>query len=309
LRRGDQTTADKQRENVRIACEELAPIAEGNELVLCHGNGPQVGLLALQASAYETQAHLPSYPLDILGAQTEGMIGYMLELELGNHLPFERPLATILTMVEVDPDDVAFNNPTKFIGPVYNQTDALDLGAAKGWIFKRDGDAYRRVVPSPRPQRIFQQRQIGWLLEQDCVVICGGGGGIPTMYSESGYLRGIEAVIDKDHVSGLLAKGIHADWFVMATDVDGVYVDWGTPTQRAIVRANPDALLEIAASFPAGSMGPKVIAACEFVKATGKKAGIGGLTSIDEMLAGKRGTIVTTEVEGIEYRAASSMAA
>ena len=309
LHRGDQMTADRQRENVRIACEELAPIADGNELVLCHGNGPQVGLLALQASAYETQAHLPSYPLDILGAQTEGMIGYMLELELGNHLPFERPLATVLTMVEVDPADAAFGNPTKFIGPVYNQADAEELGATKGWIFKRDGDAFRRVVPSPRPQRIFEQRQIGWLLEQGCVVICGGGGGIPTMYIEPGQLMGIEAVIDKDHVSGLLAKDLHADWFVMATDVDSVYVDWGKPTQRAIGRANPEALLELAAGFPAGSMGPKVIAACEFARATGNKAGIGGLTSIDEMLAGQRGTIVTSEVEGIEYRTASSMAA
>jgi carbamate kinase len=302
-------TVEKQRENIRIACEELAPIADGNELVLCHGNGPQVGLLALQASAYETQAHLPSYPLDVLGAQTEGMIGYLLELELGNRLPFQRPLATVLTMVEVDPLDPAFFNPTKFIGPVYSQSDSEALAAAKGWTFKQDGDSYRRVVPSPKPQRIFEMRQIGWLLEKGCVVICGGGGGIPTMYNQPNQLTGIEAVIDKDHVSGLLAKDLHADWFVMATDVDCVYVDWGRANQRSIGRANPDALMEVAESFPAGSMGPKVIAACEFVKATGHKAGIGGLTSIDEMLAGERGTIVTNEVEGIEYRTASSMAA
>ena len=267
LRRGEQMTADKQRENVRVACDELAPIAEGNELVLCHGNGPQVGLLALQAATYETQAHLPSYPLDILGAQTEGMIGYMLELELGNHLPFERPLATLLTMIEVDPDDPAFSNPTKFIGPIYNQTDADELGAAKGWIFKRDGDAYRRVVPSPEaaahlraatdrlaPGARLRRDLRRWWRHSDHV-------------QRPGHLEGIEAVIDKDHASGLLAKDLNADWFVMATDVDGVYVDWGKPTQRAIGRANPDALLELAASFPAGSMGPKVVAACEFAKA------------------------------------------
>ena len=187
LRRGDQMTADKQRENVRIACEEFAPIAEGNELVICHGNGPQVGLLALQASTYETQAHLPSYPLDILGAQTEGMIGYMLELELGNHLPFERPLATLLTMVEVDPADPAFRNPTKFIGPVYDQTDAMSSSASEGL----DIQARRRCLPPGRalPQAAAHLRacdRFSWLLEQGCVVICAGGGGIPTMYANPG---------------------------------------------------------------------------------------------------------------------------
>jgi carbamate kinase len=302
-------TAQKQRENVAIACEELAPIANRNELVLCHGNGPQVGLLALQAAAYETEAQLPSYPLDVLGAQTEGMIGYLLELELGNRLPFERPLTTVLTMVEVDPTDPAFKDPTKFIGPVYARADADALAASKGWTFKRDGEAYRRVVPSPKPQRIFELRQIGWLLEKGSVVICGGGGGIPTMYTVDRKLTGIEAVIDKDHASGLLARDLRADWFVMATDVDGVYVDWGKPGQRAIGRVHPDALLDLASTFPAGSMGPKVAAACDFVRATGRKAGIGGLTSIDEMLAGERGTIVTTEVQGIEFRTASNMAA
>ena len=297
-------TADKQRENVRIACEELAPIADANDLVICHGNGPQVGLLALQAAAYETEAHLPSYPLDVLGAQKEGMIGYMIELELGNRLPIERPLATVLTIVEVSAGDPAFEEPTKFIGPVYDEQEAASLGTEKRWTFKRDGDSYRRVVPSPKPKRVFELRQIGWLLEKGCVVICGGGGGIPAMYNEDRLLTGVEAVIDKDHASGLLARDLGADWFVMATDVDGVYIDWGKPSQRAIGRVSPAALMDLASSFPAGSMGPKVIAACEFVQATGNRAGIGGLTSIDEMLAGKRGTIVTNEIEGIEYRAA-----
>jgi carbamate kinase len=303
LRRGDQMTADKQRENVRIACAELAPIAAENEVVLSHGNGPQVGLLALQAAAYETEAHIPSYPLDVLGAQTQGMIGYLLELELGNLLPFERPLATVLTMIEVDPRDPAFHDPAKFIGPIYAQTDADALAREKGWAFKQDGEAFRRVVPSPRPQRIFELHQIEWLLEKGCVVICSGGGGIPTMYVDGRQLTGVEAVIDKDHASGLLARDLRADWYVMATDVDGVYVDWGKPNQRAISRANPDALLQLASQFPAGSMGPKVVAACEFVKATGNHAAIGGLTSIDEMLAGKKGTVVTTEVLDVEFRA------
>jgi carbamate kinase len=302
-------TAEKQRQNVGMACEELAPIALANELVLCHGNGPQVGLLALQAAAYETQAALPSYPLDVLGAQTEGMIGYLIELELGNRLPPGRFLTTVLTLVEVDPQDPAFTNPTKFIGPVYTQADADALAAAKGWTFKRDGEAYRRVVPSPAPRRVFELRQIEGLLEHGSVVICGGGGGIPVMRSPSGAMTGIEAVIDKDHCSGLLARELDADWFVMATDVDSVYVDWGTPAQRAIGRVHPDRLLEIAASFPAGSMGPKVFAACEFVRATGKHAGIGGLTSIDEMMAGERGTIVTNDVQGIEFRPATQLAA
>jgi carbamate kinase len=302
LRRGDQMTVEKQRENVRIACAELAPIASEHELVICHGNGPQVGLLALQASAYEKEANLPSYPLDVLGAQTEGMIGYMLELELGNLLPFERPLATVLTMVETDPEDPAFKNPTKFIGPMYTREEADKLAKEKGWAFKPDGDGHRRVVPSPRPQRIFELRQIGWLLEKGCVVICGGGGGIPTVYDSDRKLTGIEAVIDKDHASGLLARDLEADWFIMATDVDGVYVDWGKPGQKAIGAVNADELMRMQEDFPAGSMGPKVVAACEFAKATGKKAGIGTLTDIDEVLQEERGTIVSTETDGVEYR-------
>ncbi len=172
-----------------------------------HGNGPQVGLLALQAAAYETQAHLPSYPLDVLGAQTEGMIGYMLELELGNRLPFERPLATVLTMIEVDPRDPGVRRPDQVHRPhVQRRRKLTALQTSKGWTFKRDGEAFRRVVPSPRPQRIFELRQIDWLLEHGCVVICGGGGGIPTMYVDGRQLTGVEAVIDKDHASGLLAK-------------------------------------------------------------------------------------------------------
>jgi carbamate kinase len=302
LHRGEEMTADKQRENVREACEELAPIAEQHELVISHGNGPQVGLLALQAAAYEKEAHLPSYPLDVLGAQTQGMIGYMIEMEMGNLLPFEKPIATLLTMIEVDAADPAFSNPTKFIGPIYTKEESDQLAAEKGWTFKQDGDSYRRVVASPRPQRVFQLRQIKWLLDQGCLVVCSGGGGIPTKYLPGRQLAGVEAVIDKDHASGLLARDLQADYFVMATDVDGVYVDWGKPNQRAIGRVNPDALLRLQEHFPAGSMGPKVVAACEFAKATGRKAGIGALADVEEMLREERGTIVTTDVADVEYR-------
>jgi carbamate kinase len=299
-------TADKQRENVCLAASRLAPIANENELVLSHGNGPQVGLLALQAAAYEREANLPSYPLDVLGAQTQGMIGYLLELELGNRLPFERPLATVLTMIEVEANDPAFAAPTKFIGPVYSKEEAHALTDEKRWTFKPDGEAYRRVVPSPRPHRIFELRQIEWLLEKGCVVICAGGGGIPTTYQPGRRLVGVEAVVDKDHASGLLAREIRADRFLMATDVDAAYVDWGKPSQRAIARAHPAALMEVADAFPAGSMGPKVVAACEFAERTGKTAVIGCLDDLTQMMDGSKGTVVTAEAHGIEFRSDGS---
>src|SRR5262245_40957751 len=200
LKRGEPMTAEVQRGNVRTAASSLAAVASKHQLVLSHGNGPQVGLLALQAAAYED---VEAYPLDVLGAETEGMVGYMLEQELGNLLPFEVPFATILTMVEVDPADPAFRDPTKFIGPVYDRAAADRLAAEQGWAFKPDGGAWRRVVPSPRPRRIFELRPIRWLLEQDTIVICAGGGGIPTMYAPDGdrTLVGAEVVIDKDRAS------------------------------------------------------------------------------------------------------------
>ena len=226
-------TAENQRANVRGAAPDLAAVGRNHQLVLSHGNGPQVGLLALQASAY---TEVDPYPLDILGAQTEGMIGYVLEQELGNVMPPETPLATILTMVQVDPSDPAFDDPTKFVGPIYDRQQADALAADKGWRFKPDGDSWRRVVPSPEPQHIFEIQPIRWLLDHDVVVICAGGGGVPTMFLPSAEttLVGVEAVIDKDFASELLAREIAADLFVMATDVDAVYVDWGTPQQRAL---------------------------------------------------------------------------
>jgi len=300
LRRGEEMSAENQRRNVRIAAEALAPIAMAHRLVVAHGNGPQVGLLALQGAAY---AKVETYPLDVLGAETEGMIGYMIEQELGNLLPFERPFATLLTMIEVDPADPAFQNPTKFIGPVYAKEEADRLGREKGWTFRQDGDKWRRVVPSPEPKRIFELRPIKWLLERNTIVIAAGGGGIPTMY-EAGAQRklvGIECVIDKDLASELLARELDADLFVMLTDADAVYADWGKPTQRAIRRGSPAAFA--AMPFAAGSMGPKVDAACRFVSATGKRAAIGALGDLSKIIAGEAGTTVTTEVDGIVYAA------
>src|SRR5580765_4222672 len=205
LRRGQPMTVETERENVRVACDHLAPIAEQHELIISHGNGPQIGLLALEESAY---GEVSQSPLDVLGAETQGMIGYLIEQELGNRLPFERPIASLLTMIEVDPADPAFAEPTKPIGPLYGPDDAAKLVAERGWAFKADGNAMRRVVPSPAPRRIFEHRPIRWLLDQGCVVICAGGGGIPTAYAADRQLTGIEAVIDKDHASGLLARDI-----------------------------------------------------------------------------------------------------
>ena len=289
LRRGEPLTAEAQRGNVRAAAPALAAVAWAHQLVLTHGNGPQVGLLALQVAAYREDE---ASPLDVLGAQTEGMIGYVLEQELGNLLPFEVPFATLLTMVEVDPADPAFRDPTKFVGPVYDRADADRLAADHGWVFKRDGDRWRRVVPSPEPKRIFEIRPIRWLLDKGAVVICAGGGGIPTMYDASAdrTLVGVEAVIDKDLASELLAREVDADLFVMVTDVDGVYEGWGTPEQRLLRRVTPDELRQRA--FAAGSMGPKVEAAARFVEHTGKRAAIGGLGEVQRVVAGNAGTQV-----------------
>jgi carbamate kinase len=289
LKRGEPMTAENQRLNVRSAAPSLAAIAKEHQLVLSHGNGPQVGLLALQAAAYKD---VDPYPLDVLGAQTEGMIGYVLEQELGNAMPPDAPLATILTMVQVDPADPAFADPTKFVGPVYTKADADELAAAKGWTFKPDGESWRRVVPSPLPRRIFEIRPIRWLLDHGVVLICAGGGGVPTMFLPAAEqtLIGVEAVIDKDLASELLAREVDADLFVMATDVESVYADWGTPEQRALDQVGVDELRSL--EFPAGSMGPKVEAACQFVEATGKRAAVGALTQIQQIVAGDAGTQV-----------------
>jgi carbamate kinase len=295
-------TPDHQRANVRIAAKALAPIAAEHQLVIGHGSGPQAGLLAIQGAAL---AKVEAYPLDVLGAQTEATIGYMIEQELGNLLPFERPFATLLTMVEVDPDDPAFKNPTKVIGPAYLRDEAERLSHDKGWVFKPDGDKWRRVVASPEPRRIFELRPLKWLLDHNTVVIAAGGGGIPIV-CETGKDRklvGVECVIDKDLASELLARELGADLFVMLTDADAVYRDWAKPTQRAIRRASP-ALLE-AMSFAAGSMGPKVSAACRFAKMTGKRAAIGAPADLEKILAGDAGTTISVTETAIVYAAAA----
>jgi carbamate kinase len=292
LRRGEPMTAEVQRANVRVAARALAPVAGRHQLVISHGNGPQVGLLALQAAAYK---EVEAYPLDVLGAQTEGMIGYLIEQELGNLLPPDVPFATLLTMIEVDPADPAFADPTKFVGPIYTDADADALAAEKGWVFKRDGQHLRRVVPSPAPKRVFEIRPIRLLLDQGVLVICAGGGGIPTAWvpGEDRTLGGVEAVIDKDQASALLARDLDADLFVMATDVDGVYEGWGTPAQRQLDRLTPTEAQGRA--FAAGSMGPKVDAAVRFVSATGKRAAIGALADIEAIVEGRAGTSVVPE--------------
>ena len=290
LRRGEKMTAKNQRENIRIAARALAPIIEEHEVVISHGNGPQVGLLSLQSAAYK---EVEEYPLDILGAQTQGMIGYMIEQELGNLLPIGKPIASILTMVEIDPEDPAFSNPTKPIGPVYSEKEARQLAENKGWDIKQDGKYWRRVVPSPEPHRIFELRPIHWLLEKGTVVICAGGGGIPTSYVKKGKLEGVEVVIDKDRASSLLAFELDADLLIMATDTDGVYTDWGGDSQKIISRTTPEEIGQY--TFDKGSMGPKVEAACTFVERSGQRAVIGSLNDLKKMVDNLAGTQFTLE--------------
>ena len=290
LRRGQPLTADNQLENIRRAAAQLARVAASHELVLTHGNGPQVGLLALQSAAYTA---VEGYPLDVLGAQTDGMIGYLLEQELANLLP-SRTVTTLLTRVEVDPKDPAFSKPTKPIGPIYTQDESKRVAAEKHWTMAPDGDNFRRVVPSPQPLRVLGLEPIRWLLEKGALVIAAGGGGIPVVRGIDGNsLQGVEAVIDKDLCSGVLAHELKADCLVIATDVSAVFVDWGKPRQRALNHVSPKTLAGM--TFPAGSMGPKIEAACRFVQASDKRAVIGSLDQIEAMLAGNAGTQITMD--------------
>ncbi len=293
LRRGDPMTTEVQRRNIRTAAEAIAPLAAEHSIVVVHGNGPQVGLLSLQAESYHDAE---PYPLDVLDAGTQGMVGYLIQQELRSLLPPDRHVATLLTMITVDPGDPAFASPAKFVGPVYAKEAADALAAEKGWAFKPDGTSWRRVVPSPQPRQILEIQPISWLLERGAVVICTGGGGIPIMYSSSsgsGEVVGVEAVIDKDLASELLAEDVAADLFVMATDVDGVYVGWATPQQRRLDRATPEELAGY--QFAAGSMGPKVEAASRFAAKTGKRAAIGSLADITGIVAGQAGTSVVPQ--------------
>jgi carbamate kinase len=296
LRRGQPMTAENQRINIAVAAKALLPIAMEHDLVLTHGNGPQVGLLSLQNAAYKPDEE---YPLDILDAETEGMIGYLLEQELGNLLPPGRPMATILTRIAVDPDDPAFARPTKPIGPVYDREEAERHAVEKSWTIAPDGAKWRRVVPSPQPKQILEIGVIDLLVRERVIVVCAGGGGIPVEATSEGHYVGIEAVIDKDFAGALLATSLHADAFLMLTDVDAVYADWGTPDAWPIHRASPESLA--ARSFASGSMGPKVEAACRFVRANSGFAAIGSLADAGAMLRGEAGTIVTRAATELEW--------
>ena len=295
LRRGEPLEAELQRQNVARAADMLAALAAGHDLVITHGNGPQVGLLALQSAAYREVA---PYPLDVLGAESEGMIGYLIEQELGARLP-QRNVATLLTQVEVDPADPAFQNPTKPIGPVYDEVSARQLAEVRGWRMAPDCDGFRRVVPSPEPKRILELATIRLLTEAGVIVICAGGGGIPVVVGASGATRGASAVIDKDLASGLLAEALGVDGFVMLTDVPAVYTGWRTAEPRAIKAATPAQLRDL--EFAAGSMGPKVEAACRFVERTGGWAAIGALADGDVIVAGTAGTRVTRNEPALSY--------
>jgi carbamate kinase len=297
LRNGEAPTAENQRSNINIAAKALAPIAREHDLVISHGNGPQVGLLALQGAAYSEGE---AYPLDILDAETEGMIGYLIEQELVNLLPADRPCATLLTQIEVDPKDPAFVQPTKPIGPFYSESEANRLARERGWSIAPDRACYRRVVASPRPKRIFEQHAIELLVNQGVVVICAGGGGIPTVQRADGSLIGVEAVIDKDLASSLLARQLRADALVMLTDVDAVYEAWMAPEARAFARVSPRALNDYA--FAPGSMAPKVEAGCEFVEQTGGIAGIGQLNDAAKILTGEAGTVIAADVSATRWR-------
>ncbi len=288
LRRGEKPDAYVQAANVARAVAALAPLADEHELVLTHGNGPQVGVLALQ-SASDPQLSTP-YPFDVLGAQTQGMIGYWLLQALQNNLP-GRQVAAIINQTLVAASDPALMNPTKFIGEVYDEQTAKRLADERGWVVKPDGEHWRRVVGSPRPQRVVETRLIRLLLNSGAVVVCAGGGGVPVIRNEQGLLSGVEAVVDKDLTTSVLAEALDADVLLILTDVPNVIRGYGTPEAEPVLRATPASLQR--EGFAAGSMGPKVDAACRFVEVTGDMAAIGRLEDAQEILAGKAGTIIT----------------
>ena len=292
LRPGEALTAANQARNIRIVAEALAPICiAGHEVVITHGNGPQVGLLALQAAATPDTP----YPLDVLDAESAGMIGYLIEQQLMNVLPGGTLIAALLTQVRVDRHDPAFRKPTKPIGAVYAESEARAVAAERGWRVAADGKGWRRVVASPAPLEILEARVIELLVAKKVIVICTGGGGIPVVELEDGSFTGIEAVIDKDSASALLARQLGADWLVMLTDVDAHFQEWGTDMARPLRHATPGELASV--TFANGSMGPKVRAACDFVNETGKHAGIGTLKDANAILEGTAGTVISINPE------------
>jgi carbamate kinase len=288
LQRHEPPEADIQRRNILTAvAKSVAPVAREHRVVVTHGNGPQVGLLALQTAAYKK---VKPYPLDVLGAESEGMIGYLIEQALAEELP-EREIATLLTQVEIDPADPAFKAPSKPIGPVYGEQEARELAARNGWTFGREGGGYRRVVPSPAPQRVRELKAVRLLVDAGIIVICAGGGGIPVVVTEDGGLRGVEAVIDKDSSAALLAEQLGADALLLLTDVSAVWTKWpAAPDGRPIGRTSPGELRRY--EFAPGSMAPKVAAACRFAERTKGIAAIGAMEDAQAILEGRAGTIV-----------------
>lgn len=295
LRRGQPQGAAQQLANVERAAAQMALIAAqvpAHQIVIAHGNGPQVGLLALQAAAYTAVA---AYPLDVLGAESEGMVGYLLEQALNNELP-GRVVATLITRTEVSLADPAFAAPSKPIGPVYTPEQARSIAEQRGWAMAADGAGMRRVVACPQPLRVLSLQAIEWLLSHGALVVAAGGGGVPVALQPHGdghRLQGVEAVIDKDTCSALLARQLQADCLLIATDVPALYLDFGLSTQRPLARSTPQALMKL--QFAAGSMAPKVLAACAFVKATGARAVIGALDHIEAMLQGEAGTQIVPD--------------
>jgi carbamate kinase len=289
IRRGERADAPTQRANVVRAVRAVAALAHRHEVVVTHGNGPQVGLLALQAEAYRDVA---PYPLDVLGAESEGMIGYLLEQELMNALP-GRSVATLLTQVTVDPGDAAFAKPSKPIGPVYDEPAGTRLAAQRGWALAPDSGGVRRVVASPEPRAILELASIRLLMDAGALVVCAGGGGIPVRITGDGAILGVEAVVDKDLATALLAEQLEADALLLLTDVPRVVAGWGTAAAVELGRATPAQLREL--GFAAGSMGPKVEAACRFAERTGGLAAIGALDDAEAILAGRAGTQVSVE--------------
>jgi carbamate kinase len=284
LERGEVLSAETQQRNMARAAGALAQLADGNEMVLVHGNGPQVGLLALEGEAFK---EAPPFPLDVLGAESQGMIGYVIAQELRNVMP-HRQIATLITQTQVDPDDPAFDAPSKPIGPVYSEAEARALADERGWQVAADGDYFRRVVPSPQPAGILEFQTIRLLAGEGTVVICAGGGGVPVIVGARGQTRGVEAVIDKDLAASLLARKLGADRLIILTDVDAVYEDWGTARARKIGEAKSAQLR--AMPFAKGSMGPKVDAVCRFVEETGRPAAIGSLKEAASVADGTAGT-------------------
>ena len=287
LQRGETMSHSNQEKNIAVAADALAKLSLDYRVVIVHGNGPQVGLLALQNLAY-TDA--PPYPMDVLGAETQGMIGYMMAQALRRTQP-SREVSTILTQVAVDNQDPAFADPNKFIGPVYDQSTAEMMAEKYGWTIKPDGEYWRRVVPSPHPQSILEIASIRSLLDNDQIVICCGGGGCPVVIGEQGY-QGVEAVIDKDWSAAVLATQLGAEHFLILTDGDYVCVDWGTPDEKPLYDVSVAEINQY--QFAAGSMAPKVDACCEFARATGGTGHIGSLHKANEVMARVSGTHISS---------------